>query len=256
MNEGFDKLIEIGAQRIHERTHIAKAHIQAILDENFENLNSIQFLGFISILQREYNIDLSELKHDGMMYFNSKVPEVKVDSTVKVFVPRKNKVNKNLIYLIAAVFIIVFFSILSSSSEESDAVIIDNSAINAAHGTLSQVAVNTANEEQIKEEEAIKVQEQEKEAATFKIIPASEVWIGYINLNTYDKKQSTITDEFVLDPTQNWLIALGHGQISIEVNGEVQTFSTSRTIRFSYINGVLKKIRLDEFKRLNRGGTW
>ena len=51
MNEGFDKLKSIGAQKIHEATHIARAQIQALLHERSEDMNKSQFIGFISILE-------------------------------------------------------------------------------------------------------------------------------------------------------------------------------------------------------------
>lgn len=246
MNEGFDKLIEIGAQKIHEATHIARAHVQAILDENFEHLNSIQFSGFISILEREYNIDLSELRHDGMTYFNAKTPEVKVDNKVKVFVHSKKKGNLNILYLVIGVLVFIVFTFMSqstNSSENSDVVIVDNSAIDSAQTYISSDINNT-------------VVEQEQEIQLLKITATNEVWLGYIDLDTSDKKQTTITNEFTLDPSKNWLLVFGHGQINIEVNGDVQEYTSSRTARFSYINGELKKIRLDEFKRLNRGSAW
>jgi acyl carrier protein len=61
-----------------------------MLHETFDGLNSVQFVGFISILEREYNINLSELKAKGLEHFS----EIKSKSTKpkKVFVvPKRQK---------------------------------------------------------------------------------------------------------------------------------------------------------------------
>ena len=62
MSEDFEKLKKIGVQRIHEATHISRIHAQAILNCSFEDMTKIQLNGFISILQREYSLDLSDLR--------------------------------------------------------------------------------------------------------------------------------------------------------------------------------------------------
>ena len=62
MSSGLEKLRSIGAQKIHEQTHIARQHAQALLHESFDDMSRIHFLGFISILEREYSVDLSDLK--------------------------------------------------------------------------------------------------------------------------------------------------------------------------------------------------
>ena len=79
MSKELEKLKEIGAQKISEQTHIARVHIQAVIHESFEDLTKIQFLGFVSILEREYSIDLSELKSHGLEYFSEENYSLKKD---------------------------------------------------------------------------------------------------------------------------------------------------------------------------------
>jgi hypothetical protein len=95
-----------------------------------------------------------------------------------------------------------------------------------------------------------------EEISSFKIIPINKVWLGYIDLSTYKKYQKTFIDEFSLDPSKDWLLVFGHGNITIEVNGIIKKFANKKGIRFSYINGELKEITLKEFKSLNRGNRW
>jgi len=116
MNDGLNKLKEIGAQKIHEQTHISRGHIKSILDEDFESMTSVQFLGFISILQREYKTDLSELKSNALEYF-SQVEPTSNESKKLFLVPQKKKDSKTTyIIIIVVIFIAVsLFTIISSS---------------------------------------------------------------------------------------------------------------------------------------------
>ena len=89
MSDGLNKLRGIGAQKIHELTHIARQHVQAVLHETFDDMNKIQFLGFVSILEREYGVDLSDLKAKGQEFYAGE--SSKLHQETKVFVSPKKK---------------------------------------------------------------------------------------------------------------------------------------------------------------------
>ena len=82
------------------------------------------------------------------------------------------------------------------------------------------------------------------------------MWLGYVDLATYKKGQKIFSDEFSLDPSKDWILAFGHGRINIEINGIIKKFENPKNIRFSYIDGELKEISLEEFKGLNKGRRW
>jgi len=107
MDDGLNVLKELGAQRIHKDTHISKEYVQAIIHENFDGLNSVQFIGFISILEREYNVDLAELKAKGVLYFEEMTP---IDAEPKkVFVAPKRKISYAKVYFTLGVVIFLSF---------------------------------------------------------------------------------------------------------------------------------------------------
>lgn len=268
MSENIEKLKDIGVQKIHEATHIARKHVQALLNENFEDMNSIQFLGFISILEREFNLNLNNLKSNGISYFSKQIPEIIEERKVNVFATPKKKRTYTLLYIIIGVLVFVVFSFLNIQSmkdESSNVIIVDNSAIQSAKNNISADANESAddtnssliNEEQetIEPKESIEPQEQNTNNS-FKIISKNKVWLGYIDLDTHKKNQTTFSGEFSLDPSKNWLLAFGHGHISIEINEAVKKFSNPKNVRFSYINTELKEINFTEFKSLNRGSEW
>ena len=292
MNEGCKKLQDIGVQKIHETTHITRVHIQAILDENFASLSSVQFLGFVSILEKEYCIDLTELKNNGLAYFEENTPEVKEEKSRDFFVKPKRKRKLTIFFIIIGLLIFLTFAYLNTVSTNSEIlkdIEVDNSAIENAKNNLStveedtnsstvkevdenssviktdtnssavKVDANSSNASVKKEESGLKEIKESKEIeeiSSFKIIPINKVWLGYIDLSTYKKYQKTFIDEFDLDPAKDWLLVFGHGNITIEVNGIIKKFANKKGIRFSYINGELKEITLKEFKSLNRGNRW
>ena len=258
MSEELDLLREIGAQKIYEDTHISLKHAQSVIHESFEGLTKVQFLGFISILEREYNQDLSMLKEKGLAYFADE--PVKEVSTTSVFIePNKTK-SPTLLYIIVAlfVFIVVAYFSIGGDSSTPQTVKIDNSAIVNAQKNINPTAYesNTSDENEtiplvvVEEEKAI------EPPASLKIIAKSKLWIGYIDRTEDIKKQTIIKESLELDPSKEWLLSLGHGHVDIVINGELHEFRSPNNIRFLYKNGELKKLTFREFKILNEGRVW
>ncbi|MDQ7066723.1 MAG: hypothetical protein Q9M40_01265 [Sulfurimonas sp.] len=118
MSEELEKLKSLGAQKIYEDTHIPVLHVQAILYSSFDSLQRVQFLGFISILEREYHVDLSSLKASGTAYFDD-LDAQNLDESL-VVIPNKKKQKSN-IYLVIFIFlfgILIVYNLDYSSKEE------------------------------------------------------------------------------------------------------------------------------------------
>ena len=253
MNEnidGFDKLQEIGSQKIHEDTHIPKEHTRGLVAADFSNMNKIQFVGFVSIIEREYGINLDTLKDKGLAYFKENIKDFTIAK--KVFIVPKKKKSFTKFYLLAifAVFAFVIFSNLTPSLKtQGIEMSLDDTNI---HNATKSIAPKL--EQVIEKEEAKK--EAKRLSASFKILPKANLWVGYINLDTGEKLQTTFEDELVLNPHGHWLLTLGHGNVDFEVNGELSQFKTSRNLRFEYKDSKLRKIKVAEFTRLNKGEKW
>ena len=290
MSDDFEKLKNIGAQKIHETTHITRAHVQAILHESFEDMNSVQLLGFISILEREYSMDLSELRGKVKEFFKNNNSLMQSSQSVKIFKSSPKKRNLTFVYIVIGAAIVAFTAFLTIGSSKNQVSRIDDSAIESAKNIAAieddktnafvvkeikqeePIIEEAVKQEEIKQEEVpkqeetiiekeskqveLKDRESQSQESSFKIVPSRNVWIGYIDLSNYKKYQKTFSDELVLDSKKDWLLAFGHGRISIEVNGVVTEFKNPKNIRFSYINSELKEIDFEEFKSLNKGSGW
>ena len=248
--DGYEFLKEIGAQKIHEDTHIPKEHSRGLVAASFSKMNKIQFLGFISILEREYSINLDTLKAKGLDYFEDNTREFTIAK--KVFITPKKKKSYAIYYISAAIIIfliLILSSLTSSSTTQPSTASLDNSNIQTATKSIAPRIEQVMLDEEAKREE-------KRLAATFKILPKANLWVGYINLDTGKKQQKTFDDELALDPHAHWLLTLGHGNVDFDINGKLTTFQTSRNLRFEYKDGVLKKIRSAEFTKLNKGEKW
>ncbi|MEA3371118.1 MAG: hypothetical protein U9Q40_07245 [Campylobacterota bacterium] len=257
MSEELDLLREIGAQKISEDTHIPLQHVQSVIHESFEDLTKIQFLGFISILEREYNQELSALKAKGLEYFKAK--SLHSSEQHSVFVEPKRVKKPTLIYIIVVFFVFMIVAFISVQSTEDTEVIeeIDNSAIEKVQQKLPPIIVDeNSSELSSKVDENLTLQEDEKIVPSLSIIPKSKLWIGYINRDEEIKKQKIIKKTLVLDPSKEWLLSLGHGNVDVEINGELQEFKSRKNVRFFYKDGELKQLTLRDFKILNEGRIW
>ena len=265
MSEELDLLREIGAQKIYEDTHISLKHVQSVIHESFEGLTKVQFLGFISILEREYNQDLSSLKAKGLDYFENESAVDLANRSLFVETPRAKSPTPIYIFIALLVFILVAYFTIDINSSTSEKVQIDNSVIASAQKTINHTTneINSSdiNDTVVDENETtpLVVVEEEKAVeapSSLKIIAKSKLWVGYIDKTDNIKKQTVIKESLELNSSKEWLLSLGHGYVDIAVNGDLQEFRSPNNIRFLYKNGELKKLTFKEFKRLNEGRAW
>jgi len=280
---GVDILKNIGAQKIHETTHISKQHVQAIIHGSFEDINKIQFIGFISILEKEYEIDLTDLRDKGIAYFNDVTT---YDQTPKksVFVTTETKTTNKKFFLIIIILIFITAVVYKSypfllDEKQTDKKVnkLDNKIINNAKKIIISEKTTHKNiyEENISTE-PIKISEKnisiiktdlntsakiiKKTKVEVKTIiniePRIRVWMGYIDLKTHKKHQKVFKGNFLLDTSKDWIIVFGHSNINIEVNGLLKKYSSNKNLRFLFKNGKLEKIDYKKFKELNEGKEW
>lgn len=263
MSEGFEKLKSIGAQKIHEKTHIAKHHVQALLHESFDEMTKVQFIGFISILEREYTFRLPDLRERGLEHFKGLSKSFEEESQV-FFTPKKKK-NNTFLYILLALILLISGIIYNNLNHEK--------SLDEQNATYEELQIQEKEIEEIPEifeennttNELINIQESNATQETQElvvlekslvIVPRTRLWIGYINTNTHQKYQKTITEPLEFDGEKDWLLYLGHGNIEIVLHGETIGYKKADNMRFSYQDGELKEIDLQEFKSLNRGNKW
>lgn len=287
---GILKLKEIGVQRIHEQTHISRAHIEAIFAQRYELLSKIQLMGFLSILEQEYKVDLSDEKSAAENFFATHT-SLKVLNGVDVLgAPAQGEMKKRLLFA-SAIVASVFAIYALYESRSADFFKLDNSAIeNAQKNMLEDVTEENITEQNLSSElnttqiPVVKVEEnttvapsdanatvevnttqvqtaqnETKESIAtsgLKLFADKKMWLGFVDLASMQKGHKIFTGEFVLDGSKEYLLLCEHGYFSTEANGQKSSFSTKKIMRFAYQNGQLREITKDEFKELNGGHEW
>jgi len=277
MSENIEKLQELGAQKISADTHIPLNHIQALLHENFDGFSKIQFLGFIAILEREYDVDLTELRQKGIVYFGEQEKTASEIHHQDLFVSPTKKRNLTPFYILIVVVIVLIGAYLTLNQSNTQDILLNNDIIledvqknkdlieeinaskelnNTQDKTQDMEQNATVVAQNIDDVEIIDEPDEKVIVESFKIKPRSRVWLGYIDLTNYKKYQKTFKDELELDPSKEWLLTFGHGYIDIIVNGEVKKFKSRNSVKFHYKDGKVEEITAKEFKRFNRGRSW
>jgi hypothetical protein len=266
MSEGLERLKNIGAQKIYEETHIPVEHVQAIIHESFDGFSKVQFLGFVSILEREYNEDLTELRLKGLENFETE-KDVLEGETEGVFVVPKRKKKLTLLYVSLAllVFVVVAYLNISSDKEVLPVTEVDNSLIIDVQKNIDLNDSNDTNESfrdandslaDINSTEQDLALEEEIIPRSLKFITKTKLWLGYIDVKTNKHHNKIFTGEFELDADKDWLLVFGHKFVDVAVNNELMKVDTKKSLRFLYENGEMQALTLREFKKLNRGRTW
>ncbi len=269
MDEELEKLQSLGAQKIYEETHIPLKYVQSMLHGSFEGFSRVQFLGFISILEREYNLNLNGLKGNGLKYFD----EVEQKTSAGVFIVPKKKQYSKLLYLGLIIFlfaIVVLFSLSKFSQNDVEVEVIENTHIETIQKKIESleaekedINVSDSNLSDVNSSISVPISIEETPEPIGEIVEKSleitskgNVWFGYIDAKTNKHFQGKFKGKKELDPEKDWLLLFGHGFIDIYVNGEVQKFKSRENVRFLYKDNKLEAISLKEFKRFNRGRKW
>jgi len=64
MTDTLEPLKPYSIDTIHNKTQISPKCIEALLEHNFEPFSRVRFLGFVSIVEREFHVDLDDYKEE------------------------------------------------------------------------------------------------------------------------------------------------------------------------------------------------
>lgn len=291
MNEGLARLKEIGVQKIYEDTHISRQNIEAILDETYGEMLPVQVGGFISIMEREYSVDLTTLKEK----YEEDIKDLSVKISVKVSSsdmerPRAQRRVEDdpkswkwlIVVLLAVVVIIVFVMTGEDANEQllppdktpvaamqegvpgSDPESIGESVRKISDevtpATSEVNASEAAGKASVALPEVSQVPEVLEEAATpttyFTIVPKTKLWMGIIDITTKKRKVRITENRVDLNASKPWLLVFGHGHFDIENGEEHLKFKRQTKIRILFEDGMAYEIDKAEYKARNEGKNW
>lgn len=272
----FDELQSLGAEKIHERTHISRDKIEQVLTKSYGEINKIQFMGFLSILEREYGLDLSDIKQEYLDYQEEHKSALPPKQSV-ILQPSSRSKQK---WMVAGLVLIIVLTVsgyfaqvnmanipkegvieLSSSAvevvdEPKDSNVTQSLDVNATSDINVTVEANTTKPLTDQNITGLQKLQTIRAADGLEIRPAYKIWAGMIDLDNHEKHQMITKNPIKIDTSKNWLIALGHGRIEIVSSSGSEVVRENGTTWFVYENGTLKRLTKQEFVERNGGNNW
>ncbi|MGL2496527.1 sialidase [Helicobacter pylori] len=286
LDKNLQILKEVGVAEICKATKIASKNIHSILEKRYESLSRVHARGFIQILEREYEIDLSAWmkEFDKACAFKEGVseeqnqetdPEEKTKNPLKVEIDysinqantslsKKSSKWKPFVVVLGVVVIILAVVIIQNSSSLKE----ERGQESTIKSGTKKNSFNKANPtEENKPEPTPKLEEkpkeqdkQEKEAIkedpnTIYIIPKKDIWVEVVDL---DEKKNSFQKVFKKNyslETKNHrlLLRFGHGHLSLKNNHQEQEYNDGKTRRFLYEpNKGLTLINEAQYKELQQ----
>ena len=276
----FEDLQSLGANVIHEQTHIARSKLELVLNKSFSSLTRVQFMGFMSILEREYGIDLTELRNEYDDFMQTHPDAVLPKKSVILQAQSRSRQKWVLGTIVAIALLVALGSIIQgrlsiAPSEDimklssTDVEVLDtntgmitpselNTTIAEINTTTVKNEINTTIKPVIAPKDDMNISKKSVKTIenAVSIKPSVKVWMGMLDLTTGAKSQKTTMDPIVLDKTKNVLYMFGHGRLDIVTPDGTKTLTDRNTVWFVYENGQLKQISAAEFAIKNNGANW
>ncbi|MBN2896039.1 MAG: hypothetical protein JXK05_09150 [Campylobacterales bacterium] len=274
MVDVLEPLKRLDPETISSRTKISPANIKRLLNREFESFSKVQFFGFISILEREYGIDLYLLKEDYAAFDAARHPRLQEREYV-LGTPRERRSGRWWLgVLMLALLAWTIYTLLPVRSSEQ-ATTVEYAAISKAKERLEaahQQALSEANLSSSSESagllmSSIAITAQETFASSVAassaagtaeliLMPARRLWLGLIDADSGQKMQQIIESPFEINTSKRWRGILGHGYVEVRVNGVAQSYRTPDKLWFVYDNGTFEIVDSTVFLQLNGGKAW
>ena len=116
-------LEEHTVKAISKRTNISEPNIEALIETDFEKIKRVKAMGFISIIEREYNADLSNVKEQALEYYNNHNENVKV--TLGMPMPEEKKGKSKWFKFVVFLLIVyaIWYAFINFDQEKLNAIL-------------------------------------------------------------------------------------------------------------------------------------
>lgn len=274
----------VNYEQIALKTHISIENIEYLFNKEFDKLNKIKVNSFIAIIQRETQLNLSDLKEEAQAYYStSKQSPSILDNEYKEKTQQEHTKKYILsMIIIIAVFTIalVVFTIFRPNSATVDEINVEetNELVIVPLEKETQVKqeikeiLETKQEEvqeqdfvlqtpvdQIKQNIQNEINEEQQPTVTttvevaeisksIKVISQQKVWAGIKYLDDMSYEETT-ANEINFDPNRDFVVTFGHNVIQIQTQDNLYDFTNDpKKRRISYIDG---KVEIITMKKLN-----
>ncbi|MDR3163336.1 MAG: hypothetical protein LBT81_05730 [Helicobacteraceae bacterium] len=239
--DNLERLKAIGIEEINSKTHISVTELMALFNKNYKAFNRAKLNGFIKIIEREFNIDLSDLLSD---YGRYEQENGRDEQNPIVAAPKKTDEPKGRWTTIAIVILIVVVA----------AILYVNFSTQEAPPAPAPVVVP-----QLPPAETPPPveQPQEEELATLPEDPQQEcfvesdvdLWIGIFYIDDETRAQTTIRGRYDFVPDREQIITFGHGMFRLSCFDTVIEPANEAVQRVRIRNGEIVSSSQSQLRR-------
>ncbi len=268
VDNNFGILKNMDDEELYSKTYITFENLEAIKNKDFKFFTRFKLIGFIDILSKRLDLDLSEFRNEANQYFDSIEPIIEVEEPRKDSISFNMNEHKKILFSIGIGFVIILFLIflysLFSSDSNKDLTKIQVSPPSNVVVTPSLEAVEekntTIDTQKIDENKSMQIVKNEtpsiQKDSEIKIVPTRKIWIGVINLDTKEKHGKTTSETLEIDTSKNQIIVINGAYLSLMVGDKESKYDYEGRVRFMCKDGKIEEISYTYFKSLNNGKGW
>lgn len=270
----FEDLQALGIEKVHEQTHISRDKLELVMGKAYGEIGRVQFMGYISILEREYGIDLNGIKEEYKAFYNDNADMMAPKPSVILQATSNSKLK----WVVAGIGLIALLIVggyilqgkLTTAPQEdvmhlttaAVEVVDQNSDVNVTDRNETNTSAVTVAAPEIVPVPAPDLNKSVKPAKTLvsakelSILPKYKVWYGIIDVANGEKTQGVTKDPITIDTAKNLLIVMGHGRVEITYPDGKTQLDDRNTVYFTSEQGAMKQISHKEFLERNGGKGW
>ncbi|MEA1913786.1 MAG: hypothetical protein U9N30_00580 [Campylobacterota bacterium] len=219
---------QIDVDKISQKTHISVLNINHLLNLEFDKLNALKTNSFIAIIEREMQMDLSEIRESSQAYYKTQ------KSTPSVLIKEYDEINNTSNKLKYIIIVILLLSSAYGLFLISKDMTFNNDNITIK--TIEDEIINKPAKEIVKIEEVLKVEEVEKleDVEEEKLSPLTEEEITQDTTEAveHDKQdvEDQIKEEIATEPIE---------QVIVEIEKSIKVVSKQKVwIGVTYLDDL------------------
>lgn len=268
---------------ISQKTKISEENLENLLAANFDTLKKIKTLGFISILEREYEADLNALKEAALAYYNEHNEHNEHNGFSLGLPMEEEKKGRSKLFLLVVLVLLgyaswYFFAQFDKKHLSQLIPFMDEQMIEdfttenkgkkedtAADLSIENVVVNDTQTnvtiEEAVEEAAVQKTMQNSDVSvkqqSVSIVPVGKLWLGVIDTETKQREHFSIEETYELDvETKSWLVATSSAPFSLVKSDETRDFNDAKEHYFKIDKNGIQILNKSEYVAQGGWDQW
>lgn len=268
MKRGLEELKNLDKELVASRAHIIQSVLDDIINKRFDKINPVKAKGLIKILEREFDLDLSDWVSEFEESQKDKKPQLTTIDKINVEAVSNNKkpISKAALalFVLAAALGGGYILYLQQNSVSSEANVSvsslqneikqtnENASLNMSFNTNTNATVATPQTLPEQNTTAPKPKTEAIAKDVFYAEPSARVWVGikYLDNETNSWHENTTAEKIEFNASRKQVIAFGHSMVKVVAGEFTAAPKEGGKIRYLYENGKLTEIGEGEYNKL------